>query len=337
MKLAVAGAGAIGGWLAAQLIVSGEDVTLLARGATLAAIRGEGLSIVSPEQTIVVHPNITDDISAVTAADVVFLAVKAHALTGLAPLLGPLLGPDACVVSLQNGIPWWYFEGCPGPHAGARLESVDPGGVISESLPAGRVVGSVVYPATRVVAPGVVEHIEGRRISIGEPDGSPTERCRQIAAALTRAGVRCPVRSDLRSELWLKLVGNAVLNPLSALTRASLVELATDPLVRPIALMGMEEASSVASALGITLQVSIEQRLAAAEKVGEHKTSMLQDLEAGRPLELEPILGAVVEVGRLNGVTTPTLDVLLACTRLLAQSVADHRQPAGVQSPRRDN
>jgi 2-dehydropantoate 2-reductase len=325
MRLAIVGAGAIGGWLAGQLIIGGEEVTLVARGATLAAIRERGLSITSSETTFVVHPRMAEEVSAVAAADVVFLAVKAHALTALAPVLGPALGADACVVSLQNGVPWWYFDGVPGPLANARLESVDPGGIIAHHLPPERVVGAVVYPATRVVAPGVVEHIEGRRISIGEPDGSTTERCGQIAAALTQAGVRCPVRADLRGELWLKLVGNAVLNPLSALTRASLAELASDPLVRPLALGAMEEAAAVAASLGVTLRLSMEQRLAAAAKVGDHKTSMLQDLEAGRRLELEPILGAVVEIGKVTCVATPTLDILLACTRLLAQSISGSR------------
>jgi len=320
MRLAIVGAGAIGGWLAGQLISSGEEVTLVARGATLAAIRDRGLTITSAEKTLVVHPSVTEELSSVAAADVVFLAVKAHALTELAPSLAESLGDDACVVSLQNGVPWWYFLGMPGPLSDVRLESVDPGGIIAQHLPRARVVGSVVYPATRVVAAGVVEHIEGRRITIGEPDGSTTERCRQIAAALTRAGVSCPVRADLRRELWLKLVGNAVLNPLSALTRASLASLTCDPLVRPLALGAMEEARAVAASLGVTLQLSIEQRLAAATKVGDHKTSMLQDLEVGRQLELEPILGAVVEIGGLNGVATPTLEILLALTRLLAQS-----------------
>ena len=322
MRLAIVGAGAIGGWLASQLIGAGEEVTLVARGATFAAISEHGLSIITPEKTFVVHPSLEENISAVTGADVVFLAVKAHALTALAPSLGAALGPDSCLVSLQNGIPWWYFHGQPGPFADTWLESVDPGGVIAEHLPATRVVGSVVYPAARVVAPGVVEHIEGHRISIGEPDGSTSERCRQIAAALTRAGVRCPVRADLRSELWLKLVGNAVLNPLSALTRASLAALTSDPLVRPLAHRAMEEAAAVAGSVGVTLALSIDQRLAAAAKVGEHRTSMLQDLEAGRRLELEPILGAVVEIGRLTGVATPTLDILLACTGLLARSTS---------------
>jgi 2-dehydropantoate 2-reductase len=322
MRLAIVGAGAIGGWLAGQLINSGEEVTLVARGATLAAIRERGLTITSAEKTLVVHPSVTEELGGVASADVVLLAVKAHALTALAPLLAASLGDDACVVSLQNGIPWWYFLGMPGPLSEARLESVDPSGVIAQHLPRARVVGSVVYPATRVVAPGVVEHIEGRRISIGEPDGSTTERCGQIAAALTRAGVSSPVRADLRRELWLKLVGNAVLNPLSALTRASLAALTCDPFVRPFALGAMEEARAVAASLGVTLQLSIEQRLAAATRVGDHKTSMLQDLEAGRQLELEPILGAVVEIGGLNGVATPSLDILLALTRLLAQSTS---------------
>jgi len=322
MRLAIVGAGAIGGWLAGQLICGGEEVTLVARGATLAAIRERGLSIRSPEKTFVVHPNLEENLGAVAAADVVFLAVKAHALTALAPALGPVLDPGACVVSLQNGVPWWYFQGLPGTLGDVRLESVDPEGVIAQHLPAARVVGSVVYPATRVVTPGVVEHIEGNRISIGEPDGSASERCRQISGALTQAGVRCPVRADLRSELWLKLVGNAVLNPLSALTRASLAAITADPLVGRLALGAMEEVRAVAESLGVRIQLSTEQRLAAAAKVGEHKTSMLQDLEAGRPLELEPILGAVVEISRLTGVATPTLDMLLACTRLLAQSAA---------------
>jgi 2-dehydropantoate 2-reductase len=221
------------------------------------------------------------------------------------------------VVAAQNGIPWWYFERYQGPLAGTHLETLDADGTLARNIPAACIIGCVVYPATRLVAPGVVEHIEGTRFSIGEPDGTVTVRCKAIAAALTKAGLKCPIRTDIRSEIWLKLLGNVAFNPLSVLTRATMAAIARSTETRAVARAIMDEADAVARALGIRLPISIDQRLAGAEKVGEHKTSMLQDLESGRPLELEALVGAVLELGRLLHLEMPNLRCVYACAKLL--------------------
>ena len=317
MKFVVVGAGATGAFLGAHLARVGEDVTLIARGPHLAAMRAQGVRVQSPEGDFVAHPAATDDWEAIRAADVVFLTLKAHSLPEIAPRLGSVLGPAAAVVTAQNGIPWWYFERLKGPLAGTRLESVDPGGVIARHIDARRVIGSVVWPATQIVEPGVIEHVEGNRFTIGELNGSRSERCQAIAAALIKAGLKCPISRRIRHDIWLKLLGNAVFNPLSALTRATLVEIATQPATRAVARAMMEEADSVARGLGVELSVGVDQRLAGAEQVGEHKTSMLQDVEAGRPLEVDALVGAVVELGDLLGVPLPHLRTVYACTKLL--------------------
>jgi 2-dehydropantoate 2-reductase len=317
MKFAIVGAGATGGFLGARLARAGEDVTLIARGPHLEAMRTSGLRVVGESEDFVAHPDCTDDLSAVGAADVVFLTVKAHALPELAPRLGPLLGPEAAVVTAQNGIPWWYFFNYAGPLAGTHLKSTDPEGSIAHNIDVSRVVGCVVYPATSVVAPGVIEHIEGTRFSIGEPDGSKSQRAQAIAAALVRSGLKSAVRTRIRGELWLKLLGNVAFNPISALTRATLVDIATNPETRTTARAVMEEADSVARALGIEQDISIDQRLSGAERVGAHKTSMLQDVESGRPLEVDALLGAVVEIGDLLRLELPHLRTVYACTALL--------------------
>jgi 2-dehydropantoate 2-reductase len=298
MKFVIVGAGATGGFLGARLARADADVTLVARGPHLEAMRANGVRVISAG----------DDC----------LTVKAHALTDLAPRLGPLLGPDTAVVTAQNGIPWWYFD-CfgDGPLAGTRLHSADPGAAIVQSIETRRVIGCVVYPATQLVAPGVIEHLEGTRFSIGEPDGSKSDRCQAIAAALVRAGLKCPIRTRIRHDLWLKLLGNVAFNPISALTRATLVDIATHPETRAAARAVMEEADSVARALGVELDIGVDQRLAGAEKVGAHKTSMLQDVETCRPLEVEAVLGTVVEIGDLLGLELPHLRTIYACTQLL--------------------
>lgn len=317
MKFAIVGAGATGGFLGARLARAGADVTLVARGAHLAAMQASGLHVRSPEGDFVVHPPCTDDLSVVREADVVFLTVKAHSLPDIAPRLGGLLGRDTAVVTAQNGIPWWYFFRHGGPLEETRLKTVDPDGVIERSIDTQRVIGCVVYPATNLAAPGVIEHVEGTRFSIGELDGSKSECCQAIAAALIKAGLKCPIRSAIRRELWLKLLGNVALNPLSALTRATLVEIATHPEARAVARAIMQEADSVARALGVELEIGIDQRLAGAERVGAHKTSMLQDVESGRRLEVEALVGAVVEIADLLRLAVPHLRTVYACTRLL--------------------
>jgi 2-dehydropantoate 2-reductase len=322
MRFVVIGAGATGAFLGAHLWQAGEDVTLVARGRHLAAMQADGVRIQSPGGDFTAHPACTDALEVTRGADVVFLTLKAHSLPAMAPLLGPLLGKETAVVTAQNGIPWWYFERYHGPLAGTRLKMLDPDGALAANIPAERIVGCVVYPATRLVAPGVVEHIEGTRFSIGELDGTSTERCTEIAAALTRSGLKCPIRTDIRSEIWLKLLGNVAFNPLSVLTRATMAEMTRSAEMLAVARTIMEEADAVARALGVRLPLSIDQRLAGAAKVGDHKTSMLQDLESGRPLELEALVGAVLYLGTLLQLELPTLRCVYACVKLLEETVS---------------
>lgn len=326
MKIVIAGAGAIGGYIGAQLAKSGADVVLFARGPHLAAMREHGLRVESEGSSFEVRPQVTGDLASIGVADVVILGVKAHGLTALAPQLKPLLGPDTAVVSTQNGIPWWYFQQHGEALDGLRLESVDPGGVIADSIEPERVIGSLVYFATEILAPGVIRHDEGNRISFGEPDGSRSERCRKLAEALTAAGFRCPITTHIRHEIWVKLLGNVAFNPISALTGATLAQMTRHPEVSRLVRQIMAEAECVATKLGITLPISIDQRIAGAEKVGEHKTSMLQDLEAGRPLELEAIVGAVVELAGRLAVAVPATSAIYACTKLLAEHRQSERQ-----------
>jgi len=254
--------------------------------------------------------------------DVVFLGVKAHGLTQLAPQLAPVLGPDTTLVSTQNGVPWWFFQGLGGAWDGLRLERVDPGGVISSAIEARRVLGSIVYFSTEITTPGVIQHVEGNRISLGEPDGTRSERSRRIAEALIASGLRAPVTTHIRNEIWVKILGNVAFNPVSALTGATLVQMVRHPEVCNLVRQIMRETEAVGARLGLELPVSIEQRIAGAEKVGEHKTSMLQDLEAGRPMELEAVMGAIVELGERVGVPMPCTTSVYACTKLLGQCYA---------------
>jgi 2-dehydropantoate 2-reductase len=323
MRIVIAGAGAIGGYIGARLAKAGADVVLHARGPHLRAMQDRGLRVISPDGDFEVKPTVAADFAAIGRADVVFLGVKAHSLTTLAPTLPPLLGPSTVVVSTQNGIPWWYFQGIGGELEGLRLERVDPGGIIADTIEPRRVVGSLAYFATDIVEPGVIRHTEGNRISFGEPDGSKSERARAIAEALIAAGFRCPVTPRFRHEIWVKLLGNVAFNPVSALTGATLEELARHPEVSRLVRELMAETEAVAGKLGIELPISIDQRMAGAEKVGAHKTSMLQDLEAGRPMELEAVVGAVVELGDRLGVRMPSTRAVYACAKLLNEK----RQP----------
>ena len=317
MKIVIVGAGAIGGYLGAHLTRAGADVVLVARGPHLRAMQERGLQVRSPDGDFEVRPALAADVSTVGRADVVFLGVKAHALTALAPTLHPLFGPDTVVVSMQNGIPWWYFQNLGGEYDALRLERVDPGGVIAAAIEPRRVVASLAYFATDLAAPGVVHHIEGNRISFGEPDGTRSPRARAIAEALIAAGFRCPVTTRMRHEFWVKLIGNVAFNPISALTGGTLEELVRDPDVAPVVRTVMTETEAVAARHGIELPISIDQRMAGAEKVGAHKTSMLQDYEAGRPMEIEAIVGAVVEFGDRVGVPMPATRAVYGCAKLL--------------------
>jgi len=281
-----------------------------------------GVRVKSGDGDFVAHPKIASSLEELGPVDVVFLGVKAHGLPQLAPHLKFVLGPTTTVVSTQNGIPWWFFQGFGGEWEGLRLERVDPGGVISSVIEARRVVGSIVYFATEVSAPGVIQHIEGNRFTLGEPDGSRSERIRQIAEALIASGLRCPITTRLRHEIWVKVLGNASLNPVSALTRATIIQMVHDPGVCSVIRNIMQEVEAVSHKLGMELPISIDQRIAGAEKVGEHKTSMLQDLEAGRPMELEALVGAVVELGERVGLPMSTTRTIYHCAKLLAQSAA---------------
>jgi 2-dehydropantoate 2-reductase len=307
---------------------AGFDVTLFARGPHLRAMHEHGVQVRTTEGDFVARPTIVGSLEEAGPVDVVFLGVKAHGLPQLAPLLRPVLLPGTTVVSTQNGIPWWYFQGFAGDWEGLRLERVDPGGVISSAIEARRVVGSIVYFSTEITAPGVVQHIEGNRISLGEPDGTRSDRCRRIAEALIASGLRCPVTTRIRHEIWVKVLGNASFNPVSALTRATLVQMVRDPGVCSVIRNIMQEVEAVSRKLGMELPVSIDQRIAGAEKVGEHKTSMLQDLEAGRPMELEALVGAVVELGERVGLPMPYTRTVYDCTKLLAECSA-RQQPKG--------
>ena len=325
MRIVIAGAGAIGGYVGARLALHGADVVLFARGRHLQAMRERGLRVISQDGDFEVAPEVTGDLATIGPADVVFLGVKAHSLPELAPQLPPLLGPETVIVSTQNGIPWWYFGRHGGELEGTRLERVDPGGAIASIVDPSRVVGSLAYFSTEIVEPGVIRHIEGNRISFGEPDGSRTERTRKIAEALIAAGFRCPITTRIRHEIWVKLLGNVAFNPISALTGATLVEMVRHPDVSRLVRELMTETEAVAARLGIELPISIDQRMAGAEKVGAHKTSMLQDLEAGRPMELEAVVGAVVELGERLGVSMPATRSVYACARLLDERRAERR------------
>jgi len=317
-KFAIFGAGAIGGYLGAKLALAGLDVTLIARGPHLAAMQKDGLRVIEGEAEHVVRPRCLADSREAGPQDYVFLTLKAHSLTPALDAITPLLGPETAVVTAQNGIPWWYFYKLPGPWQDHRLESVDPGGRIWQAIGPQRVIGCVVYPACEVVAPGVIRHVEDSRFSLGEPDGTRSQRAVRLARALVGAGLRAPLRGRIRREIWLKLWGNVALNPLSALTRATLAEICAQPATRAFARAVMAEVEAVAAALGERMAVDVEARLAGAGGVGAHKTSMLQDLEAGRPMEVEALTGAVVELARLTGVATPSLDALDGMVRLLA-------------------
>lgn len=317
MKFAIVGAGAIGGYIGARLALAGTDVTLVARGEHLRAMRDRGLRVTGADGDLHVRPQVTDDLALAGDCDVVLLTVKAYSLTAIAPRLAPLLGPDTVVISTQNGIPWWYFQRHGGGWEGRHLEHVDRGGVVAGAIDPWRVVGSVVYFSTDLVAPGVIKHVEGDRISLGEPDGSRSDRCRTIAQVLNAAGFRCRVTATLREEIWIKLVGSVALNPISALTGATLADLVRHEAAAELVRAMMSEARAVAERLGVTIRISSDQRLAAAGRVGVHKTSMLQDLEAGRPMEHGAIVGAVLEVGDALGVPMPATRAVYACISLL--------------------
>ena len=325
MRVAILGAGAIGGFLGARLAGHGDDVVLVARGPHRAAMRAGGLRLIEPEGESVVRVEATDDFAVLREADAVFVTLKAHSLPAVAERLAANLHESAMVVSAQNGLPWWYFQRHGGELEGAHLETVDPGGKVARAIDPQNVIGCVVYPATSLIAPGVVKHVEGERFSVGELDGSRTERIVALSRVLAGAGFKAPVQQRIRQELWLKLIGNAVFNPISALTRSTLGEVATSELVAGVVRSAMEEVDAVARRVGIEIELSIDQRIQGAARVGAHKTSMLQDVEAGRALEIEALIGAVIELGKLTNTPTPHIDAVYACVSLLAKTAKGRR------------
>ena len=326
MKIAIIGAGAIGGYVGVKLALAGEDVTFIVRGANLTAIRSKGVRLIMADGTEQVATNVraTNDYAEAGPQDLVILAMKAHQVEAVARDVPKLFGPDTAVVTMQNGIPYWYFH----KHGGAVLEgtrvtSVDPTGITSVCIPAHRVIGCVVYPASELIAPGVVKHIEGDRFPLGELDGSISERVNRISASFTNAGFKAPVLDNIRSEIWLKLWGNLTFNPISGLSHSTLVDICQFPLTRELAASMMREAQAVARKLGIEFRVTLDKRIAGAEKIGKHKTSMLQDIEAGRAPEIDALVGAVVELGRLTQTPTPHIDTVYALVKLLSKSMDD--------------
>jgi 2-dehydropantoate 2-reductase len=319
MRIVILGAGAIGAYVGASLARGGADVVLIARGPHLQAMRKDGVKVYSPRGDFQSYPAATDDLTAVGKADVLFIGLKAYSLPDIVPRIGRLLHSDATVVPGQNGVPWWFFQSFGGSLGGTILESVDPGGVITRAIPAEQIVGCVSYPATELAAPGVVRHVEGTRFAIGELAGPPSERCQKIAEAFTAGRLKCPVEDEIREQLWLKLIGNVAFNSATAVTRATLGQLGTVPQMKELLRAILGEVAAVGTALGIELPVSIDRRLEAGIGVGDHKTSMLQDLEAGKPLEIECLTGATIEIADKLGMPVPATRALDACVRLLDQ------------------
>jgi 2-dehydropantoate 2-reductase len=332
MRFAVVGAGSIGGYLGARLALAGEEVTFIARGANLEAIAKGGFTVIEEDGAQQVATNVkAAAIKDATPHDYVLLALKAHQVAAVAPDLPRLFGPDTAVVTLQNGVPWWYCYKLGGPYDGRPVTAADPDGVIARNVENERIIGTVVYPASELIAPGVVKVIEGNRFTLGEPDGSKSDRVQTLSDCLTRAGFKAPISSDLRAEIWLKLWGNVVFNPVSALSHATLAGICSYPPTRALAAAMMAEAQQVAEKLGVRFRISIDKRIAGAEAVGEHKTSMLQDVEAGRALELEALVGSVVEMARLTETATPHIDAIYAACGLLGQTLADRRGRLEIQ------
>ena len=333
MKIGVVGAGAIGGLLAVRLAEAGEDVTVIDQGAHLAAIQRSGLKLLMADGSEHVSTSLRAlaDMREAGPQDVVMLAVKSHILPEIAPDLDSLMGDDTVILPMQNGLPWWYFQKPGGEYDGRPIECLDPDGRLTAHIDPDRLIGCVVLPAGAIESPGVVRHTEGNRFPLGELDGSDSERAQSLVAMFTNAGFKSFVIDDIRGEIWLKLLGNLSFNPISALSHATLVDICRYPLSRDLAESLMEEAQAVANKLGITMRVSIERRIEGAEKVGKHKTSMLQDVEAGRGLELEALMGAVLELGRLTNVATPGIEVVYALTKLLDKTISEEQGGGGVR------
>ncbi|MBY0612401.1 MAG: 2-dehydropantoate 2-reductase [Beijerinckiaceae bacterium] len=326
MRICVVGAGAIGGLLAVKLHETGNDVTVVARGPHLKAIRDNGLKLIEEGDVVTVAKlKATDKIAEAGEQDLIILGMKAHQVEAVVHDLPAMYGPQTLVLTAQNGIPWWYFFKHGGPYEGRTLESVDPGGAIAASLPVERVIGTVVYPAAEIIEPGVIKHIEGNRFSLAEIDNAETDRIKQVSETFRAAGFKAPVISDIRAEMWTKLWGNLSFNPVSALTHSTLEDLCRYPLTRSLVTEMMREAQSIGEALGIKFRVSIEKRIAGGEAVGAHKTSMLQDIEAGRAVEADALIGSVIELGRIVGLRSPHIDSVYALVKLLSKMLQDQK------------
>jgi 2-dehydropantoate 2-reductase len=333
MKIAIVGAGAIGGLVGARLALAGEQVTFLVRGANLLAIRNKGIKLIEHDGTEQVAANVaaTDDYAEAGPQDLVILALKAHQVAAVADQLPHLFGPETCVVTMQNGIPYWYFHQHGGHLEGRPVLSVDPDGLLAARIPPSRVIGCVVYPASELVAPGVVRHVEGERFPLGELDGSDSARVQAISACFIKAGFKAPVLDNIRAEIWLKLWGNLTFNPISALCHATLEGICQYPLARGLAADMMREAETVANKLGVTFRVTLDKRIAGAEKVGRHKTSMLMDIEAGRGPEIDALVGSVVELGRFTDTATPHIDAVYALVKMLERTMTDEQGQVRLQ------
>ncbi|WP_413717368.1 2-dehydropantoate 2-reductase [Silicimonas sp. MF1-12-2] len=319
MKICIFGAGAIGGYMGAKLAGAGAEVSLVARGPHLAAMRANGLTLIEEDGTTNVPVTASDNAADLGPQDYVIVTLKAHSVPPVVPKMQPLIGPETTIVSGVNGVPWWYFHKIGGPLEGTRLASVDPGDAQWNGFGPDRVLGCVVYPAAEVIEPGVVKHIEGNRFSLGEPDGSKSERALRLSEALSAAGLKAPVRPRLRDEIWVKLWGNLSFNPISALTHATLDVLCTDPGTRGVARAMMLEAQEIAEKLGVKFPIDVDRRIEGGAAVGAHRTSMLQDLDAGRPMEIDALVGSVQELGRVTDTPTPAIDTVLALVQLRAK------------------
>ncbi len=336
MKICIiGGGGAIGGFLAVQLARAGNEVTVVARGATLEAIRQNGLKLITDEhpEGLTAEVRIVDKIVDAGLQELVILAMKAHQVSPIAHFLPSIIGPDTVVIPMQNGIPFWYFQRHGGEFENRTVETVDAGGIIMNTIDPHQIIGCVVYPAAVTVAPGVIKHVEGTRFPIGELDGTTTPRAQRVSETFIAAGFKSPILESIRSEIWLKLWGNMTFNPISALTHATLIEICQHPLSRELAHDMMVEARDVAHRLGITFRLGIEKRIEGAEKVGRHKTSMLQDVEAGRGLEVDALIGAVIELGAIVNIPTPRLKAVYALTALLGQSIDDAKAGLSLVRP----
>jgi 2-dehydropantoate 2-reductase len=331
MNITVIGAGAIGGHIAAKLAAAGERVTVVARGEHLKAIRERGLILKENGEEIVARVEATDRITEAGGADLIVLGVKAHQLAPIAADVASIVAPATMIMTAQNGIPWWYFYKHGGPHEGVRLESVDPGGVIARHLPIDAVVAAISYQAAEIEGPGVIRHVEGHRLPLAEIDGRKTERIAALSELFTRAGFKSPALSDVRTEIWTKLWGNLTFNPVSALSHATLEDICRFAPTRTLAAAMMREAQGVGEAFGIRFRLSVDKRIAGAESIGAHKTSMLQDIEHGRGTEIDALLGSVIELARLADVATPHLDAIYAVTKLLGETVV--RSGGGLSFP----